>query len=616
MTRRRLLRGPGAIALWLLALFALVVLAGALVERLRGGAGREAVLLAINDVYRIEGVENGTRGGLARVRALRRELERDHPRLIVLHAGDLLFPSLLSDAYGGEQMVDVLNRLDGAAGDDPRLFVTFGNHEFDRKDAAGGENLAKRLEQSRFAWLGSDLLFDPGFPAGPLEEAGQLIETALVESGGVRVGLFSLTTDSTRPVYVREFLDPVTTALLLTRQLRARGADAVVALTHQSIAEDRELLRRLGAEGPDLIVGGHEHQRHAEEVDGRWLVKADAEARTATVVRIRPGADRPRVAIGYRFLGPDQPPPDRRLASDVEGWIVRHDREYCAGLEPPREPGCLSEEVAKTTVALVGEELEIRTHETNLGDWVADQARAALGTDVAFVNTGALRLNQDVPPGPVTERTVLELLPYKDNQAVAITITGETLQKVANRAIEDWTGAGNFLQVSGFAFRHDPGTGRATDLTLVTTEGGRTVTRPIRSDETLTAATLDFLANGGDKYRCLTTAAPTGAPPRNFRELVRERLAAAGEIAPEVEGRICNRQRPGGPCLVLEERDGERLTGVSCAADPGPADGSEPAPGAAEPAGAGGTEPAAGSPGGGFASGGGFSSGGGGGVGF
>src|SRR5688572_9892594 len=54
----------------------------------------QAVLLAINDVYRIEGVDGGEAGGLARLRSLRAELEREHPDLLVLHAGDLLFPSL------------------------------------------------------------------------------------------------------------------------------------------------------------------------------------------------------------------------------------------------------------------------------------------------------------------------------------------------------------------------------------------------------------------------------------------------------------------------------------------------------------------------------------------
>src|SRR6185295_477710 len=94
---------------------------------------RTAVLLAINDVYRIEGVDGGTIGSISRVRSLRQRLEREHPDLLMLHAGDLLFPSLLSRTFNGEQMIDVLNDLDGdPAGFDERMFAVFGNHEFDK----------------------------------------------------------------------------------------------------------------------------------------------------------------------------------------------------------------------------------------------------------------------------------------------------------------------------------------------------------------------------------------------------------------------------------------------------------------------------------------------------
>ena len=114
----------GAIALFLLVAVSQVALS----------AERGFTILAVNDVYRIAGVDEGQRGGIARVRSLRAELEREHPDLLVLHAGDILFPSLISRLYDGRQMIDVLNLLDGdALGFDTRMFVTFGNHEFDKR---------------------------------------------------------------------------------------------------------------------------------------------------------------------------------------------------------------------------------------------------------------------------------------------------------------------------------------------------------------------------------------------------------------------------------------------------------------------------------------------------
>lgn len=528
----------------------------------RGGTG-EVVILSINDVYRIEGVDGGDRGGMARVRALREELERSHPDVLLLHAGDFLFPSLLSDTYGGGQMVEVMNLLDGRPDAfDNRFLITFGNHEFDRDDEEGGENLASQIGDSEFRWLGSNLAFDDGFPVRRLETAGRLAETALVHSGGLRVGVFSLTTDVEKPVYVSEFLDRQTTAALLSGQLRRRGAEVVVALTHLPIGEDQALLEDLGSRGPDLIIGGHEHQRQVKEVDGRWIVKADADARTAAVVHVRVVDGRPSISVGYRFLGPDGPEPDPAVQKDVEDWLVRHDREVCESEGKPA--GCLGEELAKTGVRLVAEEIEIRKYETNLGDWVADQAREALDADVAFVNSGSMRLNQDVPSGPFTERQLRELFPYP-NDLVKLQITGELLQRVVNHSIENWTGEGHFLQVSGFAFRHDPVTGTATDLTLLTGEDGEGGTTPLEADTVVTAVTVGYLRQGKDGYVCLASEEIAELGSRDsFTALVRERLQAVGEIAPEAEGRICNSQRPEEPCRIPEGESSGALTTASC----------------------------------------------------
>ncbi len=121
---------------------------------------REVVVLAMNDVYRIEGVEGGQRGGMSLVRALRRQLEQRNPDLLFLHAGDFLFPSLLSEWTQGAHMVEMMNRLDGAPGVfDPRMFVVFGNHEFDQFKRKHAALLQARIDQSEFQWLGTNIRF-------------------------------------------------------------------------------------------------------------------------------------------------------------------------------------------------------------------------------------------------------------------------------------------------------------------------------------------------------------------------------------------------------------------------------------------------------------------------
>jgi len=111
-------------------------------------------ILQINDVYKIEGLEGGNSGGLARVRTLRRHLEWDGTPVLVLHGGDLLYPSVMSKYLEARPMLDIMNRLDGdAAKDDPNLVVGFGNHEFDNKTP---DILLQRLNESQFGWIATN----------------------------------------------------------------------------------------------------------------------------------------------------------------------------------------------------------------------------------------------------------------------------------------------------------------------------------------------------------------------------------------------------------------------------------------------------------------------------
>ena len=117
-----------------------------------GDAVVEVTLLQINDVYEITPVEGGRSGGLARVATLRRRLLAENPDTFTLLAGDFVSPSALGTAkvdgetLAGKQMVSVLNAL----GLD---VATFGNHEFDVKEA----QLRERLAESKFRWTSANV---------------------------------------------------------------------------------------------------------------------------------------------------------------------------------------------------------------------------------------------------------------------------------------------------------------------------------------------------------------------------------------------------------------------------------------------------------------------------
>lgn len=499
-------------------------------------------LLTVNDTYRIEENADGS-GGMARVRALREDLEADSD-VLLLHAGDFLYPSLLSRTYDGAQVIEVFNALDGKPeANDPRMFVVFGNHEFDAGKAEDAAGLVQRIADSQFTWLGTNVKFraDAGFPD---RASGNLSDLVVVPCGGLNVGIFGVTTDKASSAYVDRFVVPVAAARSAASQLRSAGADVVVALTHQPAAADTALLQALGADGPDFVVGGHEHNHLQIDVDGRSVYKADADAASAWRIVLAPGGA--GVTRDAKLLSLSAARrEDAAVAALVAARLKRHDEEYC--IAKARKPGCLADEVGTSTVPLVAAELDIRRFETNLGNWVADRARAAFpDAQVAFVNSGALRLNRDLAAGPVTRRDVEELFAYP-MPLVRVEIDGAALEQAVARAVEEWTGNGHFLQVSGFAWAHDAEAGTASRLTLLAT-GTR-----IAPTDKLVAAVPYFLVDptkDRDGYTMLpaVAAVPEGAP--DLVQLVYTALAA-GPVAPAVEGRICNPERSG-PCLAAE----------------------------------------------------------------
>jgi 2',3'-cyclic-nucleotide 2'-phosphodiesterase (5'-nucleotidase family) len=554
---------------WVLALSAWSLAAGGPGGHPAAAAGSARVtLLTINDVYRIGGLDRGQRGGLARVRSLRKELEAEDPQLLVLHAGDVIYPSLLSSSYNGAQMIDVLNRLDG----DPRafdahMFAVFGNHEFDKTKLNQAGILADRVRESQFTWLRSNFSFatDPGVGV-PLVRGPDLRESTIVEANGIKVGLFGLTIDVTHPLYVLAFDDPVKSARWFSRELRRRGADVVVALTHLTVQDDMAILKELGVEGPDLIIGGHEHTMHKEEpVDGRYVLKADADAAGAWVVRITPrhSGQPPLVEPEYRLLAGDRPVPDPELAQDVAAWEARHDLEYCAADGKPR--GCLNDEIGKTATVLVAAEEQIRSCETNFGDWIADQMLAHFPRDpavprVAFINAGSLRLNQNIAKGPILRRDLAELIQF-DNELAVVPITGATLSKVVQNAIRDWPGNGRWLQISGFAFEHDQSDDEAPKLTKLELIGSDGELRPVQDKDTVQVVTTDYLlgkfGKGGarDDYDMLPAweEPPEGAPKHLLSKVIEDALKAAGKpIEPPdpTAARRIVQVKPEPPCVA------------------------------------------------------------------
>src|SRR5690606_21040086 len=97
-----------------------------------------------------------------------------------------------------------------------------------------------------------------------------------------RIGFIGITLPFNMAGYV-SYTDPLSAAKEMFTYLKD-SIDAVVAITHQSMEDDRVMANNLP--GLALIAGGHEHDMRFETVNGVKITKAHANARTAFVITL------------------------------------------------------------------------------------------------------------------------------------------------------------------------------------------------------------------------------------------------------------------------------------------------------------------------------------------
>lgn len=510
-------------------------------------------ILQVNDSYKIEGLENGSIGGFARLRSLRAQLEeKTQHKLLLLHGGDFLFPSVMGKYLKADAMVKVLNLLDGdAAAFDDTLFAVFGNHEFDDPDPGV---VLGRIAQSDFAWLSSNTRYRSG-GQGPGQPFSQRLhnihEWAVKDIGGVKVGLFGLTLDAQKQPYVEyDYAPPIRHTVVenTLAQLRQHGAQVIIALTHQDFDQDQALAREFPA--IDLVIGGHEHFYLEKQIGHTWITKADADNKTAVLHDVQVNPDGTVSSRHEKIELDSHVEKDPVVQAEVEKQLQRLEKALAKNGKDLRHV------LGQTKHLLEGTEPAVRGRETALGDFLADVVRERTKTDIAFINGGGIRINDNIPPGPVTTYD-MEGIFYYDNNLVSFPLTGAQLLDVLRNAVsKSHYGDGRFLQISGFRFKYhaktEDGVLRyqidAADVEIK--PRGGMVFQPLVLDKTYRVGSTDFIwENGyGDGYEIFSKGAGKTSPPRlddasvavSFRKAVEEAIDRLPNktITHDVEGRI------------------------------------------------------------------------------
>jgi 5'-nucleotidase len=436
--------------------------------------------------------------------------------------------------------------------------IGLGNHDFD----SGPDVLADFIEgfeltKPPFVSANLDFSGEPRLQA-LFQTSGserRLAGSVVIEENGERIGIVGVTTprlpflSSPRNVRVRS--NVVGEVQTEVDALEAAGVNKIMLVSHlQGVDVDAELVAQVS--GVDVVVGGGGGDLLANPGDrlipgdeptgpypfwasdaagravpvvttsglygyvGKLIVEFDA---AGEVIKVDGASGPIRVAGGSQ---PDAVQPDAAVYDQVVAPVIA----YVEGLA--------AKIVAVSEVDLDGRRGRNRTQETNEGNliadaflWQADRLAASFGVatpQIALLNAGALRNDSLIPPGPISELHTFSIVPFPNFITVVENVSREQFKEILENSVSCAVSGdssrnpnctdGRFAQIAGFAFVWDPtGTAQVLDangaVTVVgdrikeaTLENGAVIVQDgeVLPGDTITIATNDFAARGGDQY--------------------------------------------------------------------------------------------------------------------
>jgi len=400
---------------------------------------------------------------------------------ILVDVGDTLHGLPFATMNKGEDIIALMK----LAGYD---VMTPGNHDFNY----GYERL---LELANMASTGVNSF--PIISANVIKDNTTLLDANYIkEVDGVKLGFFGLTTPETafktNPNNVKglEFASPIESAKKQVEELKAKGADIIVALAHIGTDESSEIVSTMIAkevEGIDIIIDGHSHSNYPTgfEADNGTLIVSTGEY----------GANLGQVIITF---DKDTNKITKKIASLIPKATAatqNPDEIVAQKIEEINEAqnALLSKVVGVSKVVLDGARENVRTGETNLGNLITDAMLYVTGAEIAITNGGGIRAT--INAGEITKQDVVSVLPF-GNFIVTKYLTGAQIKDILEHGVKDYPAtAGHFPHVAGINFVFDAEKEAGERIVSIKING-----KDIDMDAKYLVAANDFMAAGGDDY--------------------------------------------------------------------------------------------------------------------
>lgn len=498
-------------------------------------ATRELVLLGTTDVHnRLYPYDYYTRReigySLAHLKPLIDSVRAANAgRTYLFDSGDLLQGNPLGFVYArlrpneGSPVAHAMNLLRYDAS-------TIGNHEYNY----GLDHLNRALAEATFPFVTGNV-FNEGTQAHAYRP--YVLLPHVVENGDT---LLIGVTGNTPPgveVWDRahvqgklDFRDVIASLRPVIREMKGRGADVVVVLSHGGLSgtsydtvetglPPENASARLAEEVPgiDVVFMGHTHQEIRDTtINGVLLTQAKNWAQSLATVRLTL---------------------ERRAASD---WIVIHKaaqilkpdsaRADTAFLDSMRWQHERTVQYVKSSAGRSAQRLtaaESRVKDTPIIDFINEVQRKVSGADLSAA--AAFDINASIPEGPITIADVAGLYVY-DNTLKAIRISGAQLRAYLEKSAEYLTPAStipgyNFDIISGVDYTIDVSKPVGQRITRLVYRGAA-----VRDDQSFTLALNNYRQSGGGGFSMIASAPVVYDRQESIRELLIEEIRRRGVL--------------------------------------------------------------------------------------
>lgn len=475
---------------------------------------KQVVILFTNDTHsQIDPLESNHKdypgmGGVERRKALIDSLRAEYPNLLLVDAGDVVQGTPYFTIFGGE----IENMAINTMGYNVR---TLGNHEFDN----GMEALAAMLKACDATTVSTN------YDLSNTTVRDIVKNSIICDAGGVKIGFIGLNVqpagliDPSRCTGMT-YINPLAVADSAAKALHEQGADFVVALSHLGYDDDNNTGEPIDSvivaqsSYIDMVIGGHSHSllpppsrflnRDSNEIVIAQTGKSGAYLGFASITI--PADTNRRPEVDYRLL-----PVDSRYDNRI-------DKDFTARLDVYRQT---IDSLMRIVIGASNCDMEAAKPESRLTNWVCDAfvtiaaERTGKPIDFAVVNTGGVRA--DLKKGDITRGNLFSAFPF-DNYLSVVTLRGKEVKELFDI----------------IALRGGEGVSREVKLTISDSKvksltiGGK----PVDENRLYTVATLDYVANGGDKMAPFTRAEKRTDYPDTVREMLEAyitRLASQGK---------------------------------------------------------------------------------------